>query len=76
VRSARAVWAICAGLAILGLAAELAKPATPDMGFLLYAARRVLEGAHLYRDVVEINPPLIIVLNLPIVLLARAIGLS
>jgi len=76
VRSARAVWAICAGLAILGLAAELAKPATPDMGFLLYAARRVLDGAHLYRDVVEINPPLIIVLNLPIVLLARAIGLS
>jgi hypothetical protein len=48
----------------------------PDMAFLLYAADRVLHGARLYRDVVEINPPLIIALNLPAVWIARAIGAS
>ena len=50
--------------------------AMPDMAFLLYAADRVLHGARLYRDVVEINPPLIIALNVPAVWIARAIGAS
>jgi hypothetical protein len=67
-----AVWVTCAVIAALSLAAELARPATADMGVFLYAAARVLDGARLYRDVVEINPPLIIALNVPIVLLARA----
>jgi hypothetical protein len=43
----------------------------PDLAFYLYAARRVLDGAVLYRDVVEINPPLIIWLNLPAAAVAR-----
>jgi hypothetical protein len=60
----------------LTLAAELGRPATPDMAFLLYAAGRLLDGATLYRDVVEINPPLIIWLNVPIELLARATHFS
>jgi hypothetical protein len=72
----RATWAGCAALAALGLAAELARPATADMGFFLYAAGRVLDGARLYRDVVDLNPPLIFALNIPIVLLARVTGLS
>jgi hypothetical protein len=46
------------------------------MAFLLYAAGRVLDGARLYVDVVEINPPLIVALNLPAVVLARAAGMS
>ena len=60
----------------LGCAAEFATFARPDMAFLLYAAGRVLDGARLYVDVVEINPPLIVALNLPAVLLARALGVS
>ena len=56
----------------LGAAAEFATFARSDTAFLLYAAERVLDGARLYVDVVEINPPLIIALNLPAVLLARA----
>jgi hypothetical protein len=36
----------------------------------------VLDGARLYRDVVEINPPLIVALNLPAVIVARALGVS
>ena len=60
----------------LTLAAQLARPAPPDMAFLLYAAGRLLDGATLYRDVVEINPPLVIWLNVPIELLARLTDLS
>ena len=60
----------------LTLAAELGKIAPPDMAFLLYAAGRLLDGATLYRDVVEINPPLVIWLNVPIEALARAIHVS
>ncbi len=60
----------------LGCAAEFATFARPDTAFLLYAAGRVLDGARLYVDVVEINPPLIVALNLPAVLLARALGVT
>jgi hypothetical protein len=60
----------------LGAAAEFASFARSDTAFLLYAAERVLDGARLYVDVVEINPPLIVALNLPAVVLARAVGVS
>jgi len=60
----------------LGCAAEFATFARSDMAFLLYAAERVVDGARLYVDVVEINPPLIIAWNIPPVLIARALGLS
>ena len=69
-------WAGCAAVAVLAVAAELARPATADMGFFLYTAGRVLDGARLYRDLVDLNPPLIIALNIPVVLLARETGLS
>lgn len=35
----------------------------------------MLDGARLYRDIVEINPPLVFWLNLPIAALSRATGL-
>src|SRR5690242_6137582 len=60
----------------IAVAAELGNTAPPDMAFLLYAAGRLLDGATLYRDVVEINPPLVIWLNVPIESLARATHLS
>lgn len=63
-------------VATLGCAAELATFARSDTAFLLHAAGQVLDGARLYEDVVEINPPLIVALNLPAVLLARAAGIS
>lgn len=61
---------------VLSLAAELRSIARPDIGFLLYAAGRVLDGARLYVDVVEINPPLIVALNIPPVAIARLLGVS
>ena len=46
------------------------------MAFMLYAAGRMLDGAKLYRDVMDVNPPMIFALNLPVAWLARAAGLS
>jgi hypothetical protein len=78
-RSARHTLLLGAGLFALGaltLAAQVPQIASPDTAFLLYAAERVLDGAHLYRDVVEINPPLIVWFNAGVVLLARALHMS
>jgi hypothetical protein len=63
-----------AAIVAFGAGAELASLPRADIAFLLYTAGRVLDGARLYVDIVEINPPLIVALNLPAVLLARAIG--
>ena len=58
------------------LAAEWRSLIRPDTGFLLDAAQRVLGGERLYVDVVEINPPLIVWLNMGAVAFARTLGVS
>ncbi len=63
------------GIVLLGLAAEFVAPPDPDNAFLLWAAGRVLDGAKLYVDIIEINPPLIVALNFPPILLARLLGI-
>jgi hypothetical protein len=60
----------------LGLAAAFRSYAGPDTGFLLDEAGRVLNGARPYVDLVDVNPPLILVLNMAAVQLARHLGLS
>ena len=60
----------------IGLVPQFLSRTLPDISFLLYAAGRVLDGATLYVDLIEINPPLIVWLNLPIVGAARALGIS
>ena len=60
----------------IGLVPQFLSRTLPDISFLLYAAGRVLDGATLYVDLIEINPPLIVWLNLPIVAAARALGMS
>ena len=60
----------------ISVVAELRSYARPDTGFLLEAGGRVLDGARLYVDVVEINPPLIVALNALVVLCARALRAS
>ena len=58
------------------LTAEWRSLIRPDTGFLLDAAARILGGERLYVDVVEINPPLIVWLNMGAVALPRSIGAS
>ena len=73
----RGVFLAAIGLLIaLGLAAELRSYPGADAGFLLDEAARVLGGARLYADLVEMNPPLIVGINMAAVLCARAFGLS
>lgn len=47
-----------------------------DVAWLLCAAESVMDGRRLYVDVMEINPPLIVWLNLVPVLFARILGIS
>jgi hypothetical protein len=72
----RAIFFVTLGLLIqLGLAAQFRSYAGPDTGFLLDEAARVLDGARLYVDLVEMNPPLIVGLNMMAVMFARRFGL-
>jgi hypothetical protein len=70
------VWTIAAVGVALAVAAELSRLAPPDMGFLLYAAGRMHAGDVLYRDLLEINPPLIVGLNVVVLWLAQLVGAS
>jgi len=66
-------------LAIIVLAALLAYPRfalTHDASWYLVATGMWLDGAQLYRDIVEINPPLSFYLTAPAVLLSRILPLT
>ena len=65
-----------ASVVLLGLAAQFRSYASPDTGFLLDEAARVLDGARLYVDLIDMNPPLTVLLNMAAVLLSRALGIS
>jgi hypothetical protein len=69
-------WGLAGGLVALTVVAQGRSIAMPDMAFLLYAASRVVDGARLYRDVVEINPPLIVAINIPVVWVSRLTRLN
>src|SRR5262245_24004550 len=47
-----------------------------DPSFLLVATRRWLNGAVLYRDIMEINPPLIFYMTAPAVLISEMVNVS
>ncbi|MBA5639013.1 hypothetical protein H3H37_18300, partial [Duganella sp. LX20W] len=47
-----------------------------DVAWLLALSGRVLEGARLYVDYPEVNPPLIVWLNLPVAWAAGQTGLA
>jgi hypothetical protein len=50
-------------------------PVNHDAAWLLHVAGRWLDGARLYVDVIEVNPPLIIMLLAPVVALGRLLRL-
>ena len=47
-----------------------------DVGWILYCAGEMLDGAVLYRDLIDENPPLVFWLSLPAVAIARALHLA
>jgi hypothetical protein len=63
-------------LVVCGLVQAIALPVNCDAAWYLYMAGRILDGAKPYEDVVDTNPPLVVVLNMGIVGLARLMRLS
>jgi len=52
------------------------RPINHDAGWYLYATGAFLDGAEIYHDLIDINPPLIFWLNVPPVWLARLLNCS
>lgn len=61
----------CAAVAAVGLIPVLVLPTNSDVAWLLFSAEQVLDGATLYVDLIEVNPPLIVWLSLPPVAVAE-----
>lgn len=70
------VWV--AAVAVVASAAVFAygHPLNHDVGWFVSVARRLLAGEHLYTRIIEVNPPLIMYLMVPAVLLADGAGMS
>ena len=49
---------------------------SPDVGWLLYATREMLRGARLGIDLLEVTPPMIFLLKLPVVGVAGLFGVG
>lgn len=70
------LWRLAALLPTLAfLATVLAPPLNHDIAAVLAFAERMWEGEALYRQLIDVNPPLIFLLNLLPVALARLTGL-
>ena len=61
---------------LVGLVPQMLSRTLPDIAFPLWAADRMQHGARLYVDILEINPPLFIWLDLPLTWLSRVTGLG
>ncbi len=70
------VWLLGGALFLLGFAGEMRSGLNGDSAWLLHAAGRVVDGARLYTDVVEVNPPLIVWLNVIVVAVAHLLRAS
>ena len=57
---------LAAVIVLLGTVPQLLARPIPDVSWLLYVAERILDGARPYVDVVEVNPPLIVWLNVAV----------
>lgn len=75
----RLAWLPCLAIvAVFGLAILMRQwvPLNPDVSWLLIVAGRMLDGQQLYRDIVEINPPMAGFAYMPGVALARLLGVD
>ena len=63
-----------AALFAVQIAIRLGSDLNNDTAWFLYVAQGLLNGGELYRDFVEVNPPLGMWLTVPVVMLSRATG--
>jgi len=81
-RAAKRVWRTShlpwLGVAVLFAAAMAMRhvvAANTDVSWLLIAGERWLDGQRLYSDIVETNPPMAVLIYVPGILIARALGM-
>jgi hypothetical protein len=68
-------WWVCGAALALLLAVTLSSlEPMSDVGWLMYLAREVLDGKQLYVDVIDVNPPLIVVLSAVVLRAAAVLG--
>ncbi len=75
-KAAGSAWTLLAIGTAIACFRALAVPLNHDVGWHLYIAGAMLDGAELYRDLIEVNPPLIDYLMMPLVWLSNALDLS
>jgi hypothetical protein len=82
-RAARGVWraSLLRWLAVIALfvvavAMRHVVAANTDVSWLLIAGERWLDGQRLYSDIIETNPPMAVLVYIPGILVARALGVS
>jgi hypothetical protein len=68
-------WLGVAALFAAGMAMRHVVAANTDVSWLLIAGERWLDGQRLYSDIVETNPPMAILIYVPGILIARALGI-
>jgi hypothetical protein len=61
---------------VLAILVQQLVPLNPDVSWLFTVGERILDGQRLYRDIVEINPPMAAFAYLPDVALARKLGID
>jgi hypothetical protein len=63
-------------LALAGVISEFRNPVGGDPASLLYGAARILDGARLYTDLIDLNPPFTFLFHTLPVLASRVLGLD
>src|SRR5258708_18562731 len=69
-------WPAIAVLFIAAVALRHVVAANTDVSWLLIAGERWLDGQRLYSEILETNPPMAVLVYIPGILIARALGLS
>src|SRR4029077_6001912 len=82
-RAARGVWRASLlrwlafiSLFVVAVAMRHVVAANTDVSWLLIAGERWLDGQRLYSDIIETNPPMAVLVYIPGILVARALGVS
>ncbi len=69
-------WVLTVGLFTITVVAVFLTPIHHDVGWFLYTSGRLVEGAKLYRDILDVKPPLIFYWYVPPVWIGHALKLN
>jgi hypothetical protein len=75
-RLARTPWLLIGAVFVIAILMRQLVPLNTDVSWLLVVGERMLDGQRLYRDIVEINPPMAAFAYLPGVALARVLHID